>query len=155
MSPTSLPAHARGGPRGRVCSHQAILVREQDAQHSGSGCCGRLGEGHTRLGAAADFSHSRSRMEQMGAIYRDLSEAAPDLELVVADPRNLVWLYPAIWRSARSHGRGVPATLRAMARAGAPVAVVVDGETLFSGRLPDTQTVVDAVLDRVARRFDA
>jgi len=155
MSPASLPAHAGDRARAGVRSHQAILVREQDAQHSGSGCCGRLGEGHTRLGAAADFSHSRARMEQVGEIYRTLAETAPDLDLVVADPRNLVWLYPAIWRAARRHGVGVPATLRAMARAGAPVAVVVDGETLYSGRLPEAEIVVRAVLDRVARRFDA
>ena len=155
MSPTSLPAHARRGPRAGLRSHQAILVREQDSQHSGSGCCGRLGECHTELGKAADFSHSRARMEQVGEIYRALAAAAPDLDLVVADPRNFVWLYPAIWRAARNNGLGVGATLRSMARAGAPIAVVVDGETLFSGRLPESRTVVNAVLDRVALRFDA
>jgi hypothetical protein len=155
MSPTALPAHARRGPRAGLRSHQAILVREQDSQHSGSGCCGRLGEGHTELGAAADFSHSRARMEQVGEIYRALADAAPDLDLVVADPRNFVWLYPAVWQAARANGLGVGKTLRSMARAGAPVAVVVDGETLFSGRLPQTATVVQAVLERVALRFDA
>ena len=138
--------------RGRLADgrvHQVILVREQDAQHSGSGCCGRLGERHTALGGAADFSHSRARMEQVGEIYRALAAAVPELELTVVDPRNLVWLYPAVWRAARAHGAGVFTALRAVARAGAPVAVVVDGNTLYSGRLPDTQTVMAAVLARV------
>ena len=136
-------------------SHQVILVREQDAQHSGSGCCGRLGERHTALGGAADFRHSRARMEQIGEIYRALAAATPDVELIVADPRNLIWLYPAVWRTARANGAGPWAALRALARAGAPVAVVVDGHTLYSGRLPETQTVIAAVLARVQQRSAA
>ena len=132
--------------------HRLILVREQDAQHSGSGCCGRLGEAHTRFGKAADYAMNRARMEQMGEIYRELSERAPDLELDIADPRNWMWLYPAVWRAARGHGQGVGATLRSLAAAGSPVAVVLDGEVLFSGRLPDSDTVVAAVLARLAAR---
>jgi len=143
-------AHAHG-----AVTHQVILVREQDAQHSGSGCCGRLGEQDTVFGGAADFGHSRERMEQIGTIYRALTERAPALDLVVADPRNIVWLYPAIWRAARDHGLGIGATLRSMARAGSPVAVVLDGETLYSGRLPETGEVVDTVLGRLSRRLDA
>lgn len=154
MTPTHLPERARGGLRAGA-SHQVILVREQDAQHSGSGCCGRLGESHSVLGAAADFGHSRARMEQMGEIYRALAAALPDVDLVVADPRNVVWLYPAVWRVARRHGLGVGATLRSMARAGSPVAVVCDGQTLFSGRLPETHEVVETVLGRLDTRFDA
>jgi len=148
------------GPASRVRarrrrSHQVILVREQDAQHSGSGCCGRLGERHTALGAAADFSQSRARMEQIGEIYRALAQAAPDLELVIADPRNLIWLYPAVWRAARANGSTAFSASRAMARAGAPVAVVVDGKTLYSGRLPSAQVVVDRVFAWTARPLNA
>ncbi len=135
--------------------HQLILVREQDSQHSGSGCCGRLGEAHTTLGGAADFSHSRARMEAIGEVYRALVDRAPGLDLIVADPRNVVWLYPAVWRAARAHGLGVTATLRSMARAGSPVAVVLDGDTLFAGRLPATDDVVAAILDRLSRRINA
>jgi len=135
--------------------HQLILVREQDSQHSGSGCCGRLGESHTLLGGAADFSHSRARMEAVGEVYRALAERAPGLDLVVADPRNVVWLYPAVWRAARAHGMGLGATLRSMARAGSPIAVVLDGDTLFAGRLPATEQVVESVLGRLSQRFDA
>jgi hypothetical protein len=132
-----------------------ILVREQDAQHSGSGCYGRLGERHTALGGAADYSHSRARMEQIGEVYRALAKAAPGVELIVADPRNLLWLYPAVWRAARVRGASVFTAAKAMARAGAPVAVVVDGNVLYSGRLPSAQTVVAAVLDRTVRLTNA
>ncbi|MES1940775.1 hypothetical protein T5B8_11052 [Salinisphaera sp. T5B8] len=94
-------------------------------------------------------------MQHTGEIYRALAQAAPDLELVVADPRNLLWLYPAVWKSARADGASVFAALRAVARAGAPVAVVVDGHTLYSGRLPDTATVVNAVLEYTGRSLPA
>ncbi|ROO24900.1 hypothetical protein SAOR_12975 [Salinisphaera orenii MK-B5] len=136
---------------GAVTTHQVILVREQDAQHSGSGCCGRLGARDSALGGAADFSHSRARMERIGAVYRDLAAAAPELDLIVADPRNLLWLYPTVWRAARRRGLGWAATIRSMARAGAPMAVVCDGDTLYSGRLPATDTVVARVLERIAQ----
>ncbi len=135
--------------------HQLLLVREADAQHSGSGCCGRLGGEGSDLGGAADFSPSRRRMEQIGAIYRELAEKAPELDLVVVDPRNFVWLYPAVWRAARSHGASRVSALRAMAAAGSPVAVVLDGEPLYSGKLPAAEIVVNTVLGRLEASLDA
>lgn len=135
--------------------HRLILVREQDAQHSGSGCCGRLGEAHTRLGRAADYGHSRARMEQMGVIYRALAQRLPELDLMVADPRNWIALYPQVWRAARAQGLGIGATLKSLARAGSPAAVVLDGETLFFGRLPGPEAVIDTVLERLADRGGA
>lgn len=131
--------------------HQLLLVREQDAQHSGSGCCGRLGEAHTRFGGAADYGHTRAVMDQLGVVYRELAEHMPELELIVVDPRNTLWLYPALWRAARYRGAGVFATLRALARAAAPAAVVLDGETLFSGQLPEPERIVATVTARLDR----
>ncbi|WP_423821525.1 hypothetical protein V5738_14410 [Salinisphaera sp. SPP-AMP-43] len=128
-----------------------LLVREQDAQHSGSGCCGRLGEAHTRFGGAADYGHTRAVMDRLGVVYRELAEQAPGLELIVVDPRNTVWLYPALWRAARARGAGVIATLRTLAQAGAPAAVVLDGDTLCSGHLPEPEQIVAMVLARLDR----
>ncbi len=145
------PTTASDAPR----RHQLLLVREADAQHSGSGCCGRLGGEGSDLGGAADFGPSRKRMEQVGVIYRELAEKAPDLDLVVVDPRNFVWLYPTVWRAARSHGAGVVSSIRAMAAAGAPVAVVLDGEPLYSGKLPAADTVVKTVLGRLEASLGA
>lgn len=133
-----------------------MLVREQDAQHSGSGCCGRLGEAHTDLGPAADYGHSRAVMEELGVVYRRLQEVAPGLAIDVVDPRNTIWLYPAVWRASRRAGHGVAATFRNLTRAGAPAAVVLDGETLFSGQLPEPAIIIDTILARLDNnRFDA
>lgn len=130
-------------------AHRLLLVREQDAQHSGSGCCGRLGESHSDLGGAADFSANRERMELLGVVYRTVVEQAPEVHIEVLDPRNWASLYPRVWRDARRGGQSVPSAARSLTRAGAPGAVVLDGQTIFSGRLPDSQMIVDAVLSRL------
>lgn len=138
-----LPQHERA-------SHRLILVREQDAQHSGSGCCGRLGEAHTDLGGAADYRHSRRLMEDVGAIYRDARAAFPQLAVEVVDPRNTVWLYPAVWQDARAAHRSARACFASLRKAGAAVAVILDGEVLFSGRLPGTDRVIETIRQRLA-----
>ncbi|MES1936234.1 hypothetical protein [Salinisphaera hydrothermalis] len=129
--------------------HRLMLVREQDAQHSGSGCCGRLGEAHTDLGGAADYAHSRAVMASIGVVYRRLERAAPGLEIDVVDPRNTIWLYPAVWRASRRAGRGVGASLRSLTRAGAAAAVVLDGEVLYSGVLPEPEVVVATIMAKL------
>lgn len=129
--------------------HRLILIREQDGQHSGSGCCGRLGEAHTDLGGAADFSHSRAIMEALGVVYRSLRRDAPGLTIDVVDPRNTLWLYPAVWRASRSAGRGLGATLKNLTQVSAVAAVVLDGDLLYSGALPAPETVIEAVMARL------
>lgn len=131
--------------------HRLLLIREQDAQHSGSGCCGRLGEAHTDLGSAADYRHSRAVMEMLGVVYRRLQEQAPALAIDVVDPRNTIWLYPAVWRASRRAGRSVIGTLANVARAGSPAAVVLDGDTLFSGRLPEPDIIIRAILQKLGQ----
>ena len=101
------------------------------------------------LGQAADFSHSRAVMKTMGAVYRALREAAPGLVIDVVDPRNSVWLYPSLWRAARRHGQSIGRTLGTLVRAGAPAAVILDGEVLFSGQLPEPDTMVATILEKL------
>ncbi|HET7313832.1 hypothetical protein [Salinisphaera sp.] len=136
----------RESSRRLGAGHRLILIREQDAQHSGSGCCGRLGEAHTALGGAADFSHSRALMEALGVVYRRLRDVAPGLSIDVVDSRNTIWLYPAVWRASRRAGYGLGASLKNLSRAGAATAVVLDGDVLFSGALPEPDSVVAAVM---------
>ncbi|RJS91190.1 hypothetical protein [Salinisphaera sp. Q1T1-3] len=125
--------------------HRLILVREQDAQHSGSGCCGRLGERHTMLGRAADFSHSRAWMEHVGEIYRRLRIAHPALAIDIVDPRNTLWLYPAVWRCSAGAGQGLGWRLRQFVRAGSAAGAILDGEVLHVGQLPSARAVVDEI----------
>lgn len=126
--------------------HRIILVREWDAQVTGSGCCGRLGGEGTMLGDTDTFSSNRSEMEKMGEVYRALRAELFDeeVEITVVDPRNQVWLIPALLRDG--HKRGLsPRELWRQVRGGVSYnAVVVDGRVLFSGNVPGPEEAVAA-----------
>jgi len=126
-------------------THRVLLVREWDSQTSGSGCCGRLGDGH-ELAARADYHHNRMEMEAVGGLYRALRERyGSELEICVVDPRNMIWLAPAVWRDARARGMSVGDALRQV-RAGISYnSVVVDGKVLFHGRVPHPDEAFEAV----------
>ncbi|WP_119069798.1 hypothetical protein [Rubrobacter indicoceani] len=128
--------------------HRILLVRELDAQVSASGCCGRIGGKHSELGAGQDYAHNRREMEAMGEVYRALKKALfdEDVELSVVDPRNAVWLLPAILRDARKHGRPAKETLKSIKNGLSYNSIVFDGKVLFSGRIPAPEKAVEAVL---------
>ncbi|CAN5347429.1 hypothetical protein BH24ACT19_BH24ACT19_00580 [soil metagenome] len=127
--------------------HRIILVREWDAQLAASGCCGRLGGENSELGDAGTFAANRSEMEAMGEVYRALRAELfdEDAEITVVDPRNMVWLVPALLKDARRRGlslRGVWSQLR---RGVSYTSIIVDGKTLFNGRIPKVEDAVAAV----------
>lgn len=130
--------------------HWLLLIRELDQQHSGSGCCGKLGGPDSELGGAADFSHNRAIMERLGVVYRHFRQHEPALTIDVVDPRNIVWLYPALWRAAGQTGHGLSQRFRVLNQASAAAAVVLDGEVLFSGQLPEPKAIIDAITARLA-----
>ncbi len=127
--------------------HRIILVCEWDAQVSGSGCCGRLGGQNTELGDAETFRLNRSEMEAMGEVYRALRAELPrgDVEIAVVDPRNALWLVPALFRDARQRGLGLKETCSQLRRGISYTSIVVDGKVLFSGRIPPVEDAVAAV----------
>lgn len=140
---------ARSGGRGRT--HRVLLVREWDSQHGSSGCCGRLGGVDTELGRAEDYAHARATMVEMGGVYRALREAFPDVDVTVVDPRNWIWLWPAVYRDARACGLGPWQAARQSAAAGGPATVVVDGVVVSAREVPDPQRAVALVADRIHR----
>lgn len=127
--------------------HRIILVREWDAQMSGSGCCGRLGGQGDELGEADTYAHNRREMEAMGAVYMALKRELFDLdaEVVIVDPRNMVWLIPAILRDARRAGIPLGGTLSQLARGVSYNSVIADGKVLFHGHIPGVEEAVAAV----------
>lgn len=121
-------------------THRVLLVREWDSQHTGSGCCGRIG-GDYELCDRADFARSREEMVRVGAVYEALHDAfADDIELTVVDPRNTIWLIPTVYRDARRRGLSRGNALRQVLRASANGAVVIDGKVVFDGKIPPTPT---------------
>lgn len=131
--------------------HRVVLVREWDGQHTGSGCCGRLGGCNDELGDPSTFRHNRDEMESMGAVYRALKRELRDtVDVVVVDPRNTAWLVPSVYRDARRAGLTRGEAVRQVSRAVSYTSVVVDGRVLFRGHVPDAEAAVDAVLAELA-----
>lgn len=127
--------------------HRVILVREWDAQVSASGCCGRIGGKHSEIGDGEPYAHNRVEMERMGAVYLALKEALfdEDVEFTVVDPRNAMWLVPALLKDARRCGLSWRETWRAVTKGVSYNAIVFDGKVLFSGRIPAPEDAVAAV----------
>lgn len=155
MSPQGASPEARQ-------SHRVLLVREWDEQTSGSGCCGRLGSEVVgslteRAGNPDPYARTRADMEGFGAVYRALRERYPEeqVELTVVDPRNAVWLAPAVWRDARRRGFSPRAALRQTLGGTASRALVCDGAVLISGEVPDPGRAVAAVEQDIAERLPA
>lgn len=132
--------------------HRIILVREWDAQLAASGCCGRLGGENTELGDTETFAANRAEMEAMGEVYRALRAELldEDAEITVVDPRNMVWLVPTIVKDARRRGLGVKESWNSLRRGVSYTAIIVDGKTLFSGRIPPVEDAVTAVKKALA-----
>ena len=133
--------------------HRIILVREWDAQLAASGCCGRLGGQNTELGDTETFAANRSEMEAMGEVYRALRAELldEDAEITVVDPRNMVWLVPALWRDTRRRGLSLKEIWGQLQRGVSYTSIVVDGKVLFSGRIPPVEDVVAAINEELSK----
>lgn len=131
--------------------HRVVLVREWDAQTSSSGCCGRLGGVCDELGEPETYRHVRLDMEIMGALYRTLrDELDPeDVDIQIVDPRNSLWLLPAIWRDGRARGFRVGEILRQLQHGTSQGAVIVDGRVVSRRGVPDVEEATRKVLEEL------
>lgn len=127
--------------------HRILLIREWDAQTAASGCCGRLGGINHELGEEHTYAHVRRHMEAMGAVYRAIRAEWPahEVEISVVDPRNMIWLVPAIWRDARGRGMSPGAAWRQIRQGVAQNAIIVDGKVVFTSTVPHPDEALAAV----------
>jgi len=122
-----------------------ILVREQEGQTSGSGCCGRLEGDFLSCEGKPLFPEKRAVVESMGSVYRALREAfGEDVEIEVVDPRNFIGMAFLLIRDARRFGVGFGQTVRTLSRIG-PQAVVANGRLLARGTPSDVAALVAAI----------
>ena len=124
-----------------------ILIREWEAQMSGSGCCGRLQGDVLDIGGRRVFPERRQAMEAMGPLYRAIRARYGDaVEVMVVDPRNWVSLMIRLVRDfirCRVPFGAILHTLNSIST----VAVVLNGRIVARGDWPDP--------DIVLRRIDA
>jgi hypothetical protein len=94
-------------------------------------------------------------MARVGQVYRALRDRFSDAEvdITVVDPRNTVWLLPAVWRDARRRGLSVGPALRQVRDATGACTLVCDGMVLAQDATPD-QAVGMVEADLSARPTD-
>ncbi len=126
-----------------------ILIREWEAQLSGSGCCGRLeGDFLVRDGEPI-FRERRACMEAMAPLSRALRERFGDaIELQVLDPRNPA-LFFLLLRDFWAFRVGLVEALKTIGRL--PIqAVVLNGKLLSRGEWPDPLEVVEILEEAIS-----
>ena len=126
-----------------------ILIREWEAQLSGSGCCGRVeGDFLAREGEPV-FRERRACMEAMAPLSRTLRERFGDaIELQVVDPRNPVLVF-LLLRDFWAFRVGLVEALKTIG--GLPIqAVVLNGQLLSRGEWPDPLEVVEILEEAIS-----
>ncbi len=126
-----------------------ILIREWEAQLSGSGCCGRVeGDFLAREGEPV-FRERRTCMEAMAPLSRTLRERFGDaIELQVVDPRNPALLF-LLLRDFWAFHVGLVEALKTIG--GLPIqAVVLNGQLLSRGEWPDPLEVVEILEEAIS-----
>jgi hypothetical protein len=127
-----------------------ILIREWEAQTSGSGCCGRLEGDFLHCGESQPVAaERRAVMERMGPLYRALRERFGEMaDIEVVDPRNVALLF-LLLRDFWAFRVGLGSALRTLARI--PIqAVVVNGRIVARGEWPDAEDVAAIIEGSVA-----
>lgn len=122
--------------------HSILLIREWEAQMSGSGCCGRLeGDFPFSDGKPDVAPERRAVMERMGPLYMALRERFGETaDIEVVDPRN-VSLFFLLIRDFWRYRVGLIEALRTLARI--PIqAVVVNGRMVARGKWPEAATIL-------------
>ena len=126
-----------------------ILIREWEAQLSGSGCCGRLEGDFLARDGEPIFRERRACMEAMAPLSRALRERFGDaIELQVLDPRNPA-LFFLLLRDFWAFRVGLVEALKTIGRL--PIqAVVLNGKLLSRGEWPDPLEVVEILEEAIS-----
>lgn len=123
-----------------------ILIRETDAQMTGSGCCGKLeGDNATFCGNPV-FAETRKIKEDMGQIVLALNEQfGKSVEITVVDPRNQLYLYPKILRDIWEYRPSLKSTFKGIFMMISIPSIIINGEICYSRSLPGVQEIIKRV----------
>ena len=118
--------------------HRVLLIRPWDTAGASSGCCS-AGTGFGGDDWHEDPAPARQRINRQafGEVYLTVRAGLPpDVEVEVVDPRNTLFLLPAMVRDGRRNRRPWRALVRDLARAPGYAAIVVDGRVVSDAGLP-------------------
>ena len=106
-----------------------ILIRETDAQLTGSGCCGKLEGDNAKFNDSFVFTETRQIKETMGDVLQILTKKFSDsIEISVVDPRNFLYLYPKILKDVLVFRPSLKSTLKALFMMIAVPSIIINGE---------------------------
>lgn len=132
---------------------RVILIRESAETLTCSSCAGTL-EGIDAFGSRAvpDYEPVRQIMDQVGKLYQALRREFGDrIEIDVVDPRNAVYLFPALLGDYRRYHPPLGEFLRTLLFGASPASVIVNGRALHVGELPAPEIVVREVRSAIEK----
>lgn len=136
-----------------MTSHRVLLVRPWDSARTGSGCCAGGTGGVCVEGWHEDpeWVRDRTSRQPLGEVYRVVRAGLPsDVDVEIVDPHNSLFLLPAVLRDGRQRGLRWRAALREMVRGSGYAAIIVDGQRVSEGELPEPERALHLIRDAIA-----
>ena len=123
-----------------------ILIRETDAQLTGSGCCGKLDGDNARFNNSFVFAETRLIKETMGDVLQALTKRFSDsIEISVVDPRNFLYLYPKILKDVLLFRPSLKLTLKAIFMMIAVPSIVINGEIFRANYFSNKEEIAERI----------
>ena len=132
-----------------------ILIRETDAQLTGSGCCGKLEGDNAKFNDSFVFAETRQIKETMGDVFQTLTKKFSDsVEIAVVDPRNFLYLYPKILKDVLVFRPSLKSTLKAIFMMIAVPSIVINGEIFRTNDFSNNEEVVQQIESLINRNIE-
>jgi len=123
-----------------------ILIRETDAQLTGSGCCGKLEGDNAKFSNAFVFAETRQIKETMGEILQSLTKRFSDsIEITVVDPRNFLYLYPKILKDVMVFRPSLKSSLKALFMMIAVPSIIINGEIFRTSYFSNNEEIAQKI----------
>ncbi len=123
-----------------------IIIRETDAQLTGSGCCGKLEGDNARFNNSFVFAEARRIKETMGDVLQTLAKRfSESIQISVVDPRNFLYLYPKILKDVLVFRPPLKSTLKAVFMMIAVPSIVINGEIFRTNYFLNKEEIVQKI----------
>lgn len=126
---------------------RVILIRESPETLTCSSCAGNL-EGIDAFGSrqVPDYAPIRGLASRVGELYLALRREFGDrVRIEIVDPRNEVYLIPALIRDYCRYRPPFGTFLRTLFLGISPLSVIVNGRALHIGEMPSPEVLVEEV----------
>lgn len=118
-----------------------IIVRENDSGGGCICCSGGMGE-HGKKDPS--YGHIRTLAEECGRLHREIRErfGEDEVEIIQIEPKDYIYVMPKVLKEIFTHGRPLIPSIKTLLLWESIPAVIVNGKTVSSGRVPAIEEVV-------------